>query len=1057
MSRLRNKVLPVLAVSSLPSSHITSGPDISWTKVGSGKDHLLSELESLYWDGVRTELENIVRTLKVWQQPEYAQVTIQDEDDDHIHGFDTFLDQVSHEARAHAIRYGEMREKQTKKKKDWYPNTKPFGTKFARDAVLDSISDRIAQQVSDGIKIDVRREIKAVTKLKGIEQRAWMLLQAAEKLIEHRSPPEMLGLWKRPAIPQLTLSNVEQDGTLNFEPLRCMQKRCKKVIRGSMFVHDKTDSEPGIICEECYRNHYYGKEAYTKAYKHCILSEAITPEMSRKICKCLNLQDTSTGEPQSLFPIEEPNKHKDTGSEGEKCELLQLGDMVALAKYHGLQESVGVKPRSQKDTEKAEKQAKADSRGLSSRFYKNSILNEERAGESDFEAEEELEPGPEAEGRNRRLSALKAVQQLGVSGNVSVAEEAVGDTDIPLFFRKHAEKNPFGNVHMALRVGPLVVENGVSHTKGGALVSLREMPVFQQRFHLHTIPGRELAIGSGSDRLLWQRKREVKDRKRYKAFMKQVIGVPFSGGHTLPHDQELSVVRDLLAACEQQFDDPSLSTTDQLKLLNSALEPVLGKLKALLGSRMKVYLSSIAERLLDKNIKLAWSTTSNNCQTFCSSLIDKNIFGPLVSGEPPKTFTDAAPLYAMSFVCPDEGYKKSRGVRTKFDVPFGLTEEYLLRFHFGRHGEADIIDTYQEYWYDWGAFGSTLYKYQDLYPWDCTEAYGRYPTKCGDCNLAKHVWAFPFDSWSMSSHHLSRDRHMYAPALTDKTLTAVGPDATPSSWMRNRLTVLSAMSTLHRAATAMAHSLKFQKATAWLHKGPSHTLLDPSLKRVKLGGIHRAQPCSHYFEAGVYSHYFIAPWATLTRPRQVEAYEKQRNGRVNLPDVPSSSRKRRFARHIELPEYNYLDFSGQTTLMQLNAANDTAPPFPHRRSLVMYAQAGAEVLRAMRPSVRVERLSEPQRQLRWQKVLHILMEGVILIVEEGLQVVVEEVRVVVEEVRVVVGGAVVEVQVSEGLLVEFAKLQLPAPLAVFASFSTSEPSTGYHHPVQPSAKSLLRA
>lgn len=240
-----------------------------------------------------------------------------------------------------------------------------------------------------------------------------------------------------------------------------MQKQCKKVIRGSMFVHDKTDSEPGIICEECYRNRYYGSEAYTKAYKYCILSEAITLEMGRRICKCLNLQqDTSTGEPQSLFPIEEPNKHKDTGNDGEKCKLLQLGDMVALAKYHGLQDSVGVKPRSQKDTEKAEKQAKADSRGLSGWFYKNSNSNEERAGESDFE--EELEPKPEAESRNRRLSALKTVQQLGASSNVSVAEEAAGDTDMPLFFRKHAEKNPFGNVHMALRVGPLVIENGVS-------------------------------------------------------------------------------------------------------------------------------------------------------------------------------------------------------------------------------------------------------------------------------------------------------------------------------------------------------------------------------------------------------------------------------------------------------------------------------------------------------------------------------------------------------------------------------------------------------------------
>lgn len=107
MSRLRSKVLPVLAATSLHSSHITASPDISWKKIGLGEDHLLSELENLYWDGVKAELENIVRTLKIWQQPEYAEVTIKDESDDHIHGFDTFLDQVSQEARAHAIRYGQ--------------------------------------------------------------------------------------------------------------------------------------------------------------------------------------------------------------------------------------------------------------------------------------------------------------------------------------------------------------------------------------------------------------------------------------------------------------------------------------------------------------------------------------------------------------------------------------------------------------------------------------------------------------------------------------------------------------------------------------------------------------------------------------------------------------------------------------------------------------------------------------------------------------------------------------------------------------------------------------
>ncbi|KAM0249758.1 hypothetical protein ACHAP5_002627 [Fusarium lateritium] len=947
MSRLRSKVLPVLAITSRSSSNITPAPDIAWARVGSGKDHLLSELEILYWDGVKAELENIVRTLKAWQQPEYVDVSIEDEDDDHVHGFDTFLDQVSQESRAHAIRYGKMREQQSKYKQNLFTRSKSYGQKTTRDALIDGISDRVTQQASDRIKTEVRESINTITKLKGVENRAWMLLQAAglldiEKLIEHRPPPDKFGFWKRPAIPQLTLAEVNADGTPSFEPLCCMQKQCKKVVRGSMFVLNKAGSDPGIICEECYRGHYYGQESYTKAYKHCILSESITPEMSRKICRCLRMrQEDTDGDLPSLFPIDNVEDHdkwpdwqsRSVSSQGQ-CDLLILGGRIALAKYNGLQSSVGIKQRSQRETKKAARKAKEeDAKSRVSLFYKPAALDPKAV--SDFEDDEESNSKPEPGSRNGRLKGMKIKQQTSLTGSdrrpassdVSVAEEAAADNDIPLFFRKSVEKYPYGNVHMALRVGPIVIENGVSHTKGGALVSLREMPVFHERFHLQTMSERDLAVGGGSDRLLWQRKRTATKPKRYKAVMKQVVGVPFSGNDILPHNQELAVVQDLLAACKQPFDDPGLPASDQLKLLNSALEPALQKLKTLLGSRLKVYLGSISQRLLDNKVKLAWSATHNNCQTFCSSLIDKYIFEPLVNGEVPDSSKDAYPLYTMSFVCPDEGYKR-RGVRTKFDVPFGLTEEYLLRFHFGRHDDADIIDTYQEYWYDWGAFGSTLYRYQDLYPWDCTEAYGRYPTKCGDCNLAKHVWAFPFDSWSISSHHLSRDRYMYAPALTDQSLTAVGQHATASSWMRNRLAVLSAMTVLHRAATAMASSLKFQKATAWLHKGPPYTTFDPSLARVKLGGIHRAQPCSHYFEAGVYSHYFIAPWAVLTRPKQIEAYELQRDGRANLPDIPRAIRTPRFQSSTRWGEYNYLDFAGQSTFIDLDTEN-TSPTHHH--------------------------------------------------------------------------------------------------------------------------------
>ncbi|KAF5025922.1 hypothetical protein F66182_1957 [Fusarium sp. NRRL 66182] len=950
MSRIKNRFLPVLSRPPLPTSAITSAPDISWTRVGPGKDHVLSELERLYWDGVKAELENIVRTLKAWQQPEYSHVSVKDEKDEHIHGFDTFLDQVSQESRAHAIRYGKMRERQSELGRGWMKH-RAFAPKPAKEALVDSISDRIAQQSSDQIKVGVRESINTITKLTGIEHRAWMLLQAAgvptlpsccsearrltglpgfldmERLIEHRPPPDRFGFWKRPAIPQLRLSEFNKDWTPGFEPLRCMRRQCKSVIRGSMFVRDEIGTDPAAICEECYRNHYYGKESYTKSYKHCILAESITPEVSRKICQCLGLlQYDTNGEPLSLFPIERDVMHTGAGGPSYlQCNLLRLGEFVALAKYAGLGSSVGVKPRSKRETTKAQKQAREEEAAEKYKFggkYEESI--------SEFESEKM--PGIP----KQRLKGIKTVEYTSLhgkdrgpeSGATSVAEEAEADEDIPLFFRRYVQKYPYGNVHMALRVGPLVIENGVSHSKGGALVSLREMPVLHERFHLQTMPGRDLAIGGGNDRPVWQRKRHAAGRKRYKAIMKQVVGVPFSGGNILPRDQELAVVKELLAACEQPFDDPGLPASDQIKLLDSALEPVLARLKNLLGSRVDVYLGSIAERLLDKNVKLAWSATSNNCQTFCSSLLDRGIFEPLVNGNTENLPQEASPLYIMSFVCPDEGYRQ-RGVRTKFDVPFGLTEEYLLRFHFGRHDDADIIDTYQEYWYDWGAFGGTLYRYQDLFPWDCTEAYGRYPTKCGDCNLAKHVWAFPFDSWSMSSHHLSRDRHMYAPAVTDQDLTAAGQGATPSSWMRNRLTVLSAMSALHRAATAMAQTTKFQKATAWLHKGPSHTMLDPSLARVKLGGIHRAQPCSHYFEAGTYMHYFIAPWAALTREKQIEAYELQRDGRVRLPDLPGSSRKARFGEHARKGEYNFTGFAGQASFMDMDSPTDTRFDHPH--------------------------------------------------------------------------------------------------------------------------------
>jgi soluble cytochrome b562 len=62
----------------------------------------------MYWNGVSREMAHILLTLRKWQQPEYASVVLSDETDDFIHGFDTFMDQVSESARDFAARYGEL-------------------------------------------------------------------------------------------------------------------------------------------------------------------------------------------------------------------------------------------------------------------------------------------------------------------------------------------------------------------------------------------------------------------------------------------------------------------------------------------------------------------------------------------------------------------------------------------------------------------------------------------------------------------------------------------------------------------------------------------------------------------------------------------------------------------------------------------------------------------------------------------------------------------------------------------------------------------------------------
>lgn len=378
--------------------------------------------------------------------------------------------------------------------------------------------------------------------------------------------------------------------------------------------------------------------------------------------------------------------------------------------------------------------------------------------------------------------------------------------------------------------------------------------------------------------------------------MKQVVGGAFCGffdEHT--EDQ----IIDALLEESLRLVETGISVTEKNTQMEQCGARITSILKGYLTSRIEVYISSIVDRLLDPSVDLRWNFSSNNCQTFCDNIIDRSLFGSMfaphapVTSDAPPPFDSPYPLYLLSFICRPGAYVPEHA-RSKYDVPNGLTEEYLLKFRYGRHDESDILDTLSEYWYDWGAFDGPLYPYQDLLPWDCTEAFNRYPVSCGTCNISKHAWAFPFDTWSLLTLHLARPRNLYPhcglPADDPSTPSLLhNPTPSPSgvmpdsSWFRNRLTVLLAQDTLLSAAAAMARCAPFRESTLWLHNDPQERT-----DRLKLGGIHRAQPFSHHFEKGAYHQYFIAKWAHLTRERKVAEYEKLRDWKATRDDVGSN-------------------------------------------------------------------------------------------------------------------------------------------------------------------------
>jgi hypothetical protein len=227
-----------------------------------------------------------------------------------------------------------------------------------------------------------------------------------------------------------------------FEPLVCYT--CKSIIRGCMF--QKRDDHPSFtICEGCYGEHHYGDNLYLKVYKHCVLRHSIGLADGQRICHCGTVQHIdSDGRARKLFPVDKTDNHRGSNKENVlKCGLLNLGTPVAEEKYQGT-------------LSKHEKQI--------------NLSDLERIDKA-REQKRRLKEAKRGKFRGIALNVIKRTSQIDFSkrvaeGGISIPVQEGADEDVPIFLRNVANKYPFGSVHMALRIGPLIIENGVEQYVG---------------------------------------------------------------------------------------------------------------------------------------------------------------------------------------------------------------------------------------------------------------------------------------------------------------------------------------------------------------------------------------------------------------------------------------------------------------------------------------------------------------------------------------------------------------------------------------------------------------
>ncbi|KAI4139912.1 MAG: hypothetical protein L6R39_006050 [Caloplaca ligustica] len=387
----------------------------------------------------------MILTLREWQKPKYSSLELEEESNGQVEGYEHIIDQVSQSTREFARKYNQDRLQRIRGGKRRKNNVKSY--EDCSQAVFTAYRRIYEDQ-------QLKKEIRGLLPNRRgesiLERRARVLLQSAsfldiDKVITYNSPLPQANFWRRSAPPQLTLLRFDESSMPKLKALRC--KACGDVIRGVVFkcLEPKCQatipfSKKDSICETCFRACRHPQNHMTKFYKHFILRDIITPRISRQICVCNPAMDTATNSRRSsLFPIDDNFLHRGKGKPRVlKCGLLLLSDRVMEAKYQGTVSAIE-KRRRQVQKREGRKQDGEATVGSASRLksLRRRQTKSRPRGPTDAQGK----------GDEKTMS--------------DVEEEKLASKEIPLLYRKFTNRYPFGNVHMALMFGPLMIENGV--------------------------------------------------------------------------------------------------------------------------------------------------------------------------------------------------------------------------------------------------------------------------------------------------------------------------------------------------------------------------------------------------------------------------------------------------------------------------------------------------------------------------------------------------------------------------------------------------------------------